>query len=441
MMAAVLVIMILHVCSQTIMRPIALMLIAQTQGTAHALTKADFPFISDFVWQKRLGHALTHLDAKVSRFYAFFQRLRAQIPDVKSVAFRAKLILWSHAAYMVRSGDRGLVSEEDGGPKCDAWLTGTPLDMRTTMASAARVSKSRQEDGGDSIALRRHGISGCGFTTKPADEEGKGGDAPSLVGLDDISAPLPSLSGEQHSLLHTGWEHRRSMSESMDRGEAMANSTPVRELLKFLKKNHVKGAGGLISERALTYNEVTGVLGDVHTPYLTGGQGSAKAKTFAGAVLELCDSDIKKVKTIDLLTELQRMLEATDECGDRKIGARLRQVCAECPALAGLEELSAKIGNTKLTGGSLETMLCDVVWRCFRRVTLGCDKPRLDDWSAETSGGNPLDVFPFFDEAGDAPAYIHISEYLNKYVADNFKAPALADYVKAAPVADHQRVA
>ena len=148
--------------------------------------------------------------------------------------------------------------------------------------------------------------------------------------------------------------------------------------------------------------------------------------------LELCDSDIKKVKTIDLLTELKRMLEAEDERGDRKIGAKLRQVCAECPALAELEELSAKIGNTKLTGGSLESMLCDVVWRCFRRVTLGCDKPRLDDWSAKTSGGNPLFVFPFFDEACDAPTYIHIGEYLHKYVTDNFNAPALADYVKAA---------
>lgn len=40
--------------------------------------------------------------------------------------------------------------------------------------------------------------------------------------------------------------------------------------------------------------------------------------------------------------------------------------------------------------------LCDVIWRLFRPLVIGCDKPRLPDHNPEKSGGNPLDYFPHF---------------------------------------------
>ena len=379
----------------------------------------------------------------MSRFYAFSNMLCVVVANVKSVAYRIRLLLWIHAAYMVHSGDRQLVSEDDGGTKCDTWLSGSVVAMRLLMASAARYSRQRQDGGGDSIALKRHGISGLPFSTNPVqDDEDTAGDAggsgllqekkissPSLVGVDDPSHKEPSLSGDEDSLLHTLWEHRAQMSQAMDHGETMPESTPVMQLLKFLKKSCIKGGGGLISERAITYAEVTGAMGDVLTPYLKGGQGSAKAKTFAGAVLDLDDEQIKKVSTLALLTELKRMLEETNGQGDRRIGAALRQTASNCPALAPLQAFAATIGNTLLTGGSLETMLCDVVWRCFRRDTLGCEKPRLIDWNESTSGGNPLTVFPIFQDGSSLPKYFHIAEYLEAYIQEG-AAPPVATYIR-----------
>ena len=45
--------------------------------------------------------------------------------------------------------------------------------------------------------------------------------------------------------------------------------------------------------------------------------------------------------------------------------------------------------------------LCDVVWRLFRPLVVGCDKPRLPPWHEKTSGGNPIDFFPSWSKDGE----------------------------------------
>ena len=68
-MAAALEVMLLHVAPQTFYRPIALFLMEQSRDSDRPLTRADFPFIDAYVWDRRIGHTLTMLDAKVLTSY------------------------------------------------------------------------------------------------------------------------------------------------------------------------------------------------------------------------------------------------------------------------------------------------------------------------------------------------------------------------------------
>lgn len=407
-LAAVLKIFILRVAPQTILRPVAKALIDETTGTSHELSKADFDFIDEFIWDTRLGHALTHEDAKVSRFIEFFHALQEQ--HLPQATMLGRLLIWAHSAYMVRSGQRHLISEDVGSSEAtvrlDKWLSSqSVLERREIVAQAVRDCEH------ESLAIQRHGISGCPFTTKPPNEYGRGGQGPSLVGSDDFTSASTSLSNEHLSLIDTMWKHREVLAN------ALATDGVV-GLLKQLKKPAIKGAGSLISERTLTYLEGTGALGHVTFPYLTGGMGSRKAKTFAASVLGIDDAELKQVSTLEMLTALKTQLEEKTRSGDTQIASALRAVAQGCTALEPLEDLCTTLGSSCLTGGTLETMLCDVVWRCFRRLVLKCEKPRLRLWDADLSGGNPMEYFPIWENnlPTTAPRLLCVRKYLKEYV-------------------------
>ena len=63
----------------------------------------------------------------------------------------------------------------------------------------------------------------------------------------------------------------------------------------------------------------------------------------------------KSIKVHEVLNKLKERLEKETN-GDRKLGARLRQVASECDALKPLADVVATLGNTMLTGGTLETL-------------------------------------------------------------------------------------
>jgi hypothetical protein len=137
-----------------------------------------------------------------------------------------------------------------------------------------------------------------------------------------------------------------------------------------------------------------------------------------------------------MLVELKKLLEQTNDRGDTAIAAELRATATACPALADHEEFCALLGSTCLTGGTLETMLCDMIWRCFRRAILGCEKPRVDDWDEASSGGNPMAVFPIWEdnEKSTKPKLLHIREYFAAYVDARRKGetlPSAADYLRS----------
>ena len=101
-----------------------------------------------------------------------------------------------------------------------------------------------------------------------------------------------------------------------------------------------------------------------------------------------------------------------------RLAARLRALAKEHPVLRDHEDLCALLGSTLLTGGTLETTLCDVVWRLYRPLKLGCEKPRAKNWCAQTSGaqhgGIPLDRVPIFSTGGVVRVY-NIHAYLKAW--------------------------
>ena len=69
----------------------------------------------------------------------------------------------------------------------------------------------------------------------------------------------------------------------------------------------------------------------------------------------------------------------------------------------GLEQACAELASGQFTGGMLETLLCDVIWRLWRPVRLQASKPRLPSWTPESSGRIPLDACAIFSRDGHHP--------------------------------------
>ena len=304
----------------------------------------------------------------------------------------------------VGSFELWLSADEDAEPR-----------MRAAVAATQVRNAAGMANGADSMATARHSIAGLPLVTKPPDETGRGGSGPSLAGYGDGSR-------EDLSLIHSIVKHRRVLTSANER-------SGVAGVLAALKTNAFPGGGGLCTERVLTYLEPTGLVQNVLKPWASGGGGSNKAILFASTVAGV---DASEVKTLEVLEDLKKRLEMRNDAGDRRLAARFREVAKGCDALVGFEDVCAAIGSSLLTGGTMETFLCDVIWRLYRRTVLECEKPRLPPFKAETSAGNALSAFPIWGDDSvvhsyDLQAFLQKTWWAKKN--EGVAAPKLEDFV------------
>jgi len=351
-------------------------------------------------------HTFTHLDHKLSTFHLFLTDLLKEKYSPAETLARA--LMWGHAVYEFASKHaREWISEDEADGKLrKIWLKGSVDEMRVVVRKAAVENERRLQAKQPSLALNRHGISGLPFATKV------GGKGPSLCGCIDGS-------GGADCLLQQIWDAQQSLHDAVYDKCGNKRTDGAARLLKALQAKRsvkgddqktkmvaaIRGGGGLVSQRVLTYFEGSDLFDGVHDTYLPGGAGSHKALMFVAAVLGL---DVKSIKVGAVLSALQLELARTNADGDTVFAAELRQMARkpENRGLHGLEDLCALLGSSVLSGGSLETLLCDVIWRLYRPRVLKCEKPRPKPWSEATSGGNPLYLFPVWASAG-APVKLY----------------------------------
>ena len=83
----------------------------------------------------------------------------------------------------------------------------------------------------------------------------------------------------------------------------------------------------------------------------------------------------------------------------------------------GLEQACAELASGQFTGGMLETLLCDVIWRLWRPVRLQASKPRLPSWTPESSGRIPLDACAIFRGTDTTPTIVNLHAFLQEWCA------------------------
>jgi hypothetical protein len=375
-------------------------------------------------------------DRKASRFLSFYQKLK-KLKLSKEEELK-RMLTFAHAAYITRGGkihewiaedsddsdddteddlhedshgDSQEARGEGGGaasatPLRNVWLHGTIEEMRQLVANLAAASTASQEAGTGAFAILRHAITGCPFTTKPPNEDGVGGDGASMAGYADLSRA-------DRSLLQAIWlQGDRLHTANGDGGAA--------KVLKTLKEKAFPGGGQLTSSRVLTYSEGTGLFDAVLEAYLAGGGGTSAAKVFIGVMLEFSEEESKAIKELDVMAELKDQLETTTADGLMPLEERLHAIAKGCPAFAGMEDAIAFLGSFEYTGGMLETTGCDVIWRLYRPLILGSEKPRPKVWDADASGGNSLHLYPGW-RSGKCTIY-----KLRKYLTAAFHARASA---------------
>ena len=71
------------------------------------------------------------------------------------------------------------------------------------------------------------------------------------------------------------------------------------------------------------------------------------------------------------MVALKVQLETAGSDRRRPLEAAVYECARATPALRGLEEMCAELASGLFTGGALETLLCDVIWRCWRPILPG----------------------------------------------------------------------
>ena len=393
LMAALAVELVCEVGPQTILRPVARRLMA-----ALGLGRDAFPFIDEHVWEMRLGHCLTHMDAKASRAHARVQHLRSTCAAESEVL--ARVLALEHTAYITSSADRKLVVEDAeemaSGPLAEIWSTGSAETMCQVACDVAAASTRRQEEGGTSCATNRHSIAGLPWVTRPATAASKpgAGQGRSLAGYADGSRT-------DLSLIHALVAKREALHKAAKRPDG------AHALLAAL--GGLPGGGKLCSKRTLTYLEGTGLVEGVLQPYVEGGQGSRNALKFLAAVLGV---DWSVVDERAFMLALKVQLETAGSDGRRPLEAAVYECARAIPALRGLEEMCAELASGLFTGGALETLLCDVIWRCWRPIKLRAQKPRLLRWDAATSGGEHLAAYAIFRTPTEGATVVDVDKFV-----------------------------
>ena len=326
--------------------------------------------------------------------------MKLQAKKLSKTASLKCMLQWGHAAQIVASEFRERLSEDGGGPLCNVWLANDVEEKRALVSRMAVTNACEVEEyGARSIAIKRFGISGFPFVTKPPNAAtGRGGRGPSLVGYADLSHPELSF--------------LTAIEDSADSLHAANSQDGAAGLLKRLSKPDIKGGGGLVSERTLTHIEPTGMVDGVLKPYQGGGAGTRKAWLFVVTLVEFILQTTGLTYTAaGVLEALKTTLEKTVD-GQTSLARRMRKVASECEALHGLEDCASFMANTALMGGSLETPNCDGIWRLYRPLVLGCEKPRVKLWNPETSGGNPLTYYPRWDLVSGTRTIYRLRDFL-----------------------------
>ena len=115
------------------------------------------------------------------------------------------------------------------------------------------------------------------------------------------------------------------------------------------------------------------------------------------------------------MAALKVQLETAGSDGRRPLEAAVFECASATPALRGLENMCAELASGLFTGGALETLLCDVIWRCWRPIKLGAQKPRLPRWDAETSGGEHLAAYAIFRTPTEGATVVDVDEFVRKW--------------------------
>lgn len=363
----------------------------------------------------RLAHALPSLDGKQRPIVETARSICAAHGHNK-VELWWRLLAMAHAANTTRSIDCApfLLGTKDHTK--ERLYPGTPpgSDATAAPAEAETLAAVWWKDGIDAIIPsvlgdqeRRRKWAGGGRRGKDKDAS-TGTDRHQCLPLfTDAGHVNPSLGGFKpagnepprlaHSLLRGLHDRREALAAAAELGP--------RALLSELKL--VPGGGGLHSAGALRYLEATGLIGatrghepvdDVLQPYLSGGDGSGLAVSFAhalylgdplsAAVQSRAYRTDARVRAV--LARLKQRLEAPTQAGGRTVLAEsLHAAALECPTLAPYADLVAFVGDTHLTGGALEVMLCDGVYRAFRKAELLTERPNLHPFDTATvpSGG------------------------------------------------------
>ena len=130
-------------------------------------------------------------------------------------------------------------------------FTGTAEDACELVRELAEQNAARLMQKQLALYLKRHGVSGCPYVSKPpATRFGKGGEGRSLAGRDceeHERHPERHPDGKRTDLsfIHMAHEAKFKLAEAAEQGAA--------QLLTQLKK--LPGGGGLISKRVMTYLE------------------------------------------------------------------------------------------------------------------------------------------------------------------------------------------
>ena len=405
--AAVMAKMLTSVGPQTIGRVFAHFLIDATADTASPYQREDFQCISDFVWDNRIGHTVTHFDSKTSKYIIFANEMPKASPAEELSTFMS----FSHTAYMTASQYHKLFFGESTWNV--AWLRG---ETDVCRQSVADILEARLLAEAPSTATQRHGISGLPYKTKPPNENtGKGGCGTSLVGYSSDINHRSDL-----SLLKSLKDKKQSLYNA-------AKEDGAAGLLKSLKKN-CRGAGGLISKGAMRYGEACRKFDKVLDCYQPGDAGTFFAALFASQVADVAPAT--KATMPNILTALKRRLERKNVNGRRMLAQAVYDFFKGCPALAPLAEAASQLLQTCLTGGTMETFGCDGIWRLYRPLHVGCEKPRPKKWDKSRSGGNPLTYFPFWHDDGTLHIYKlreFLLHYVDYYVGRRQELPVLGD--------------
>ena len=72
--------------------------------------------------------------------------------------------------------------------------------------------------------------------------------------------------------------------------------------------------------------------------------------------------------------------------------------------------MCAELASGLFTGGALETLLCDVIWRCWRPIKLRAQKPRL-----LRCGGEHLAAYAIFRTPTEGATVVDVDKFVREW--------------------------